>query len=70
MSTQNPRLFSAAARLREAIEGGADGDIVGPDVLELVHALGGDPQVIFNAAGRPALVAVYLVTLLLTSSEV
>ena len=62
-------VYGAATQLRLAIENYAGGNIVGPEVLELVSSLGGNPQVVIDATtnGKPNIVSAYLITLFITS---
>jgi hypothetical protein len=65
----NQQVSFAAMNLRMAIEGRADGDLTGPAVQELVYALGGNPNLLPEFVGKPALTAAYLVALVLTQPE-
>jgi hypothetical protein len=63
------KIKAAAMELRRCIECRSDGDLTGPAVLNLVDALGGDPVLVTEFVGKPALTAAYLVSLLLTQPD-
>jgi hypothetical protein len=63
------RITSTAFELRRCIEMRSDGDITAPAVLNLVSQLGGNSSLIPELAGKPALVAVYLISLVLTQPD-
>lgn len=67
MAARDAFVFSQALNLRHAIEGRCGGDTVGPLVLDLVAALGGQPDVMIELSGKPSAQAAYLVALLLTN---